>query len=639
LQSSRFFFFFFFRFFFSFFFFFSDLIWCLNSGETARYLANLHPGAESLPASSDGGAMDGAGMMKRTPSAGVGSSSMAEMDRRSIFTAIQGDNIPALAKLIKTKVKANLADELGTTPLHEAAVRVRPRCARLLLMRGAQWSAKTRAGVTPLHQACSAPGGRDLVEMLMRAGAPVGTVDASGRTPLHYAADRGCADNVRALLGVVETVVPGGREISFRPGAAHAARFRDHAGRTPLVAAVSTGHADVADLLCLAIGREDVSGLTMPDGTTVLHNAAAVGSVECVDVLFKHGAEVNAIDNTGATPLHVAVRAKHAQVATRLVHLGARTDVRNLKGLTALALAVSAADLEAVEALVDGGASASIGDKLGMTPVHIAARTGSVEILARLLRAGPDTSLRTADGATAADLARRAHQLRCSEMLAAHEIDQPPPEASSSSSSSSSSSGGATPHGAPRKGRFGHSVLLSRDQVALQTAVRECDEAQVRALVGGGAVRVDVADAAGVTALHEAAFIGDVHVAATLISAGASVNVADRSGQSPLHYAAQSTVSACVRLLLTEGALPDLQDSDGWTPLAVAAARGDARSVRIIVQHSPQTVTRTDKAGWSPLHRACEQGHAEVCEALIVELSGDRFFFFFFFFLFFFYFL
>lgn len=62
-------------------------------------------------------------------------------------------------------------------------------------------------------------------------------------------------------------------------------------------------------------------------GLTPLHVAAAYGRLRVVQILLKHGADVNAKDNLGSTPLFYAVGRNQTGVAQLLLTHGAKADV------------------------------------------------------------------------------------------------------------------------------------------------------------------------------------------------------------------------------------------------------------------------------------------------------------------------
>lgn len=55
------------------------------------------------------------------------------------------------------------------------------------------------------------------------------------------------------------------------------------------------------------------------DGWTALHFAAEKGHVECVELLLREGAEVDARSLTGSTPLHLAAERGRKECMTLLL--------------------------------------------------------------------------------------------------------------------------------------------------------------------------------------------------------------------------------------------------------------------------------------------------------------------------------
>lgn len=67
-------------------------------------------------------------------------------------------------------------------------------------------------------------------------------------------------------------------------------------------------------------------------GMAALHEAVLTGSLDCVKLLVKYGAEVRQKDENGWTPLHIACSDGHAEIARYLLSQGAQVDVVNDDG-------------------------------------------------------------------------------------------------------------------------------------------------------------------------------------------------------------------------------------------------------------------------------------------------------------------
>jgi uncharacterized protein len=147
----------------------------------------------------------------------------------------------------------------------------------------------------------------------------------------------------------------------------------------------------------------------------------------------------------------------------------------------------------------------------------------------------------------------------------------------------------------------GHAWIAER----LADAVAELDvfeaaalgrAARVEEVVGADpeVVRAEAAD--GFTALHLAAFFGQLEVAAVLLEHGAAVDAraGNPSHVQPLHSAAAGGHAAIAALLLERGADANARQQGGFVPLHSAAARGDDVTARLLLEHGADRDARTD---------------------------------------------
>ncbi len=138
---------------------------------------------------------------------------------------------------------------------------------------------------------------------------------------------------------------------------------------------------------------------------------------------------------------------------------------------------------------------------------------------------------------------------------------------------------------------------------------------RVEELVAAAPDAVSAESPDGFTALHLAAFFGQLEAAAVLLGAGAPPDVAaaNPSAVRPLHSAAAGGHPAIVGLLLERGADPNARQHGGYVPLHSSAARGDEVSVRLLLEHGADPTLRTDD-GRRPLDVAA--GDGRVAELL-----------------------
>src|SRR5208337_1145970 len=137
----------------------------------------------------------------------------------------------------------------------------------------------------------------------------ISSKDASGYTPLHWAAAADHTDVLKFLLANNAEV-----------------NARDNKSQTPLDIAAARGHREAAKLL-LAHGAE-VNART-GNGWTPLFFAASEGQTDVAKLLLAHRADANARDNNGTTPLHWAAEKGHLEVVKLLLADKAEVNARN----------------------------------------------------------------------------------------------------------------------------------------------------------------------------------------------------------------------------------------------------------------------------------------------------------------------
>lgn len=218
--------------------------------------------------------------------------------------ALLGDPVRMEAALASDPGAVSRRDAEGRTALHHAA-EGNLAAVEVLVERGADVDARTRAGVTPLFVAVRA-NRYEIARYLLERGA---TPDAAGE-----------------------------------------------AG-PPLVEAVARGTPEMVRLL---VQRGANPGVTDATGSTPLHTAVASGRIELVRILLDGGAPANAADHAGNTPLHVLAakngRAGGLEIARLLLERGARADMRDNEGRTPLAVAEKRGAREVAEVLRAKGA-------------------------------------------------------------------------------------------------------------------------------------------------------------------------------------------------------------------------------------------------------------------------------------------
>jgi ankyrin repeat protein len=107
----------------------------------------------------------------------------------------------------------------------------------------------------------------------------------------------------------------------------------------------------------LLLKKADVNAPQV-DGTTALHWAVRADDLETTDLLIRAGANVSAANREGVTPLMLAATNGSARMLDKLVKAGAKPDASLSKfGDTALMLTARAGNVEAAKVLIDNGAN------------------------------------------------------------------------------------------------------------------------------------------------------------------------------------------------------------------------------------------------------------------------------------------
>jgi hypothetical protein len=129
-------------------------------------------------------------------------------------------------------------------------------------------------------------------------------------------------------------------------------------------------------------------------------------------------------------------------------------------------------------------------------------------------------------------------------------------------------------------GGFDPNALSESGQTPLYLAIKEESPKVVEVLLASPALKVDLPNPAGETALMMAALRGRLDWTRQLVSLGAKVR---REGWTPLHYAASGPNAEVVRFLLDQGAEINAIAPNGASPLMMAARYGAEDSVRLLL--------------------------------------------------------
>ena len=356
-----------------------------------------------------------------------------------------------------------------------------------------------------------------------------------------------------------------------------------------------------------------------------LHRAVSLGQIEMVDALLKHGADINAQNDTfessglRLTALQAAIWNGHANICKLLLAAGADPNIQSAFDGSALHYAFNYQHAEMADWLLDYGADPFL-EKQNLynkaTPLEMAIRAGDGKLVPRMLGQDRSHPLGTKSlnkstqkgrqrqpAKTAADLLARRGVALLAAAAQRGEL-----EAVQALLKAGVSAKGKAEDGTP---------LFQAFAVAEAAAAEKKDFDSVRwlqirdLLIRHGADY----DAFAATAL------GDIERARRLSSADKNLaQVTNKDGQTPLHCAVQNNQSPMTAFWLQAGASPAATNLAGQTALHIAAAKNLVEHMKLLLAaHAPTDVRDTN--GWTPLDAAIHSQNTEAIRLLLSDKS------------------
>ncbi|KAK7123067.1 hypothetical protein R3I94_019998 [Phoxinus phoxinus] len=565
---------------------------------------------------------------------------LAEASTKSVLTgeyrkdellesARSGNEEKLMSLLTPLNVNCHASDGRKSTPLHLAAGYNRVKTVQLLLQHGADVHAKDKGDLVPLHNACSY-GHYEVAELLVKHGACVNAMDLWQFTPLHEAASKNRVEVCSLLLSygadptflnchnrsamdlAPNTLLTERLAYEFRGHAllqaareADMACFKKHLSletinfKHPLTQetalhCASTSPYPKRKQICELLLRKGANvNEKNKDFLTHLHLAAEKSHNDIIEVLVKHEAKVNAVDNLGQTALHRAAHCGHLQTCHMLLSAGCDPLITSLQGFSPSQIAS-----QSIQEILQEGTF--IGNSDTDRQLLEASKSGDLEVVKKLCTL-QNVNCIDVEGrqSTPLHFAAGYNRVAVVEYLLLHGADV-----------HAKDKGGLVPlHNACSYGHYEVAELL----------------------VIHGAV-VNVADLWKFTPLHEAAAKGKYEICKLLLQHGADPTKKNRDGSTPLDLVKDEDTDI-QDLLRGDAALLDAakkgcltrvkkictpdnvncRDTQGRhsTPLHLAAGYNNLEVAEYLLQHGAE-VNSQDKGGLIPLHNAASYGTDDV---------------------------
>ena len=468
--------------------------------------------------------------------------------------------------------------EVSWIQLHAASFDENKQDVQFLLDAGTDVNHVSSAGHTPLHIAVT-KSNIDLVVLLLDHNVNINSVTIDGRTPLHIAVDNDDEDIIQKLLAHNANPrlkdAPGNTSLHLAVKLKQETRSFVKQGISYMSPYPTSYHTcSVQTVEAIIEHGADVNAMNSR-GQTALWFACVDGQNSFVKILLDRAAEPNIADKCDDSCLHAAIRGQcDTETIQKIVDHGAHVNTVNKNGATPLLLACSAAQPGAVTLLLKAKADPNIADNDGDACLHAAAAADcSKETLQEVIECGADVNAVNKRGRTALLLNCFYRQMDSVKILL---------------------KAGADPTIADEEG-------FSCIHAAIDG---QCSTDILQALIHHGA-HIDAARKDGTNAFLRACKTGQSESVRFLVEAGADVSITKPDGSTCLHIAVKGE---CCREALQKIFMKNLinvnaANKKGETALLLACLSAQARTVNLLLQEGADP-NISDTRGYTSLHAA-----------------------------------
>lgn len=512
----------------------------------------------------------------------------AQKINQQFVAAAKKDDPNFLNKLLKGKnIQIDTVDADGHTALFYMAAKGNTEAVKILISHGAnvQWKG-SQAKRTPLERALK--NGNEEINSIMLA--KVSDQIENKNRLLIFAAQGGDVKALRILLEDWKLPV----------------NFCDEKGLSPLHYAARSHHVDCVKLLIKhgadiqatckgrtplfeAVESEDLlitkalidAGAPVNPATgqcSVIHEAASVHNVSLMQLLEQAGAKLDRLDSDNCNPLHIACENENEELIDFLLQKNNDVNQKNCDGDTPLHFACFDDNPEIVKKLIQAGADINAENELHETPLYVALRSRSYANLKTLLIHGALISVNENSYLVSAI---EHKDKKAVKFITSYAKDQIPNERKAFQLAVNSQ-------------LFDYAELMIQAGFNPFFHVTNGRFTPMHVVTFAENIRgieflskvcpslLEEKDACDSTPLQLAFKENKTKAAKVLVQKGAVVNIADQNGRTPLHFAAAFENLEAVKFLLEAKADPNQKNASHHTPLHFAADSISIHSDKII---------------------------------------------------------
>ncbi|XP_014670914.1 PREDICTED: ankyrin repeat domain-containing protein 24-like [Priapulus caudatus] len=338
---------------------------------------------------------------------------------------------------------------------------------------------------------------------------------------------------------------------------------------TNSIAHTAAVKGDVCLLKAAILQDPDIMDASDSEGMTPLLHAVSTQKIECLRLLVKMGASIDAQDSCGHSGIALATYAGWFEGLQFLLRNGGIHSLRltDKHNRTPLHAATYEQDWRILELLLNYVPADDVNkpDNEGMTPLHWAAFHSRVEHIQLLLNKGAALVYIDVDGNTALHWAAQKGSVACCRALCADPERREMVNSEENTGKTAIHLAAATGH----------------QQVIKELATIHC-------------CNLDALDEDERTPLHWAAVTGQHRCISTLLKLGANPSVRDISGITPMDYAVKSCHTECVKLF--------------WKKDKIKLLTSERRVLPYIPQHHMGKGLTTEKQVSTPASLLADDG-------------------------------